>query len=77
MHSHVPTSCRAQAIEDARLLVNNPEAAHQRPSLRIFAWATLKSARGQPVSQIKLRQMQDRQRAVDAPACVSVRASEC
>ena len=51
-----------RALTDARALVMDPQAAHCRPNARLLAWATLKSARGQTISQIGLSRLQDVQR---------------
>lgn len=72
MQPHVLTNRTAQAVHDARLFVTDPSEAHRRPGRRLMAWAILKSARGQPVSQLSLRRLIDKQRAVEALASVSL-----
>lgn len=62
------TNRTAQAVKDARLFVVDPVAAHMRPTRRMWAWAILKSARGQSLSQVNLRRMVDAQRATDVSA---------
>ena len=48
---------------DAVAVVMDPNSTDTR---RLLAWATLKSARGQTISQIGLSRLQDVQRRLDA-----------
>lgn len=46
-------------LADALSVVTNPESTDAR---RLLAWATLKSARGQSISQVNLHRLQTVQR---------------
>ncbi len=46
----------AQVLQNAREIVTAPNAGHP-PSLRRWAWAALKSARGQSISQSGLNRL--------------------
>jgi hypothetical protein len=46
----------AQVLKNARKIVAAPEAGHPK-SLRRWAWAALKSARGQSISQSGLNRL--------------------
>lgn len=56
-----PERCHA----DALALVLDPQAAAARPGARLLAWAALKTARGQTLSQTSLNRLMDNQSAVD------------
>ena len=45
---------KSNLLQDSRQIVANPSPDH-RPGLRLLAWATLKSARGQTVCQHRLQ----------------------
>ena len=56
-------SCGRPLATDALAVVLNP---HSTDTRRLLAWATLKSARGQTISQIGLSRLQDVQRKLQA-----------
>ena len=63
IHAFPANQCHDEAA--CLALVLDPARAADHPGARLLAWAALKSARGQTVSQIRLRRMMDRQLAAD------------
>ena len=53
------------AVSDARAFVLDPDRAATRPQQRLLAWALLKTAYGQTLSQDGLGRIMNRQRAND------------
>lgn len=52
-----PTPPTPRMLDDALNVVTHPELFHAQPALRVSAWATLKSQRGQRVNQLRLDYM--------------------
>ena len=50
----LPRQPTPRMVDDALNVITHPELFHAQPALRVSAWATLKSQRGQRVNQLRL-----------------------
>lgn len=52
-----PTPLPASAIENALIVVQNPELFHDQPDALITAWHVLKTQRGERFNHLRIKQM--------------------